>query len=75
MKLPLSRPPIYGKRTLKLAFEFGLVLSETAKALNKELTPEISARAEAILIAELATQGLKKTALTFTPLILAALEV
>jgi len=69
------RLPVYGNKTLKVAFEFGLVLSETAKEMKKELTPEISARAEEILIKELKANGLKKTALNFIPLILAALEL
>jgi len=69
------KPPIYGKRTLKIALEFGIILSEVAKERDIHLTKEISARAEDILIAELKTKGLNKTALNFVPLILAALEV
>jgi len=69
------RPPIYGKKTLKIAFEFGLVLSEVAKKKGIALTPEISERAEKILINELKINGLNKTALNFTPLILSVLEV
>jgi len=67
--------PIYGNKTLKIAFEFGLVLSETAKSMEIELTPEISARAEEVLIKELKINGMKKTALNFVPLILAVLEL
>ena len=66
--------PIYGKKTLRLAFEFGLVLSEVAKERKVELPPEISVRAEEIFLRELAVNGLEKTALNFVPLILAALE-
>ena len=69
------RPPVYGKRTLRIAFEFGVVLSEVAKERGIELTPETSERAEKILINELKINGLKKTALNFTPLVLAVLEV
>ena len=75
MKINRFRLPIYGKKTLKLAFEFGLVLSESAKDMNKELTPEIAARAEEIFIAEIKKNGMKKTAINFLPLILASLEV
>ena len=71
----MNRPPIYGKKTLKIALEFGLNLSEVAKSMNKKLTPEIVTRAENILIEELKIKGLKKTALNFVPLILAAFEV
>lgn len=73
--IKLKRPAIYGDKTLKLAFEFGLVLSETAKEMKKEITPEISARAEYIFINEVRTKGANKTAMNFIPLILAALEL
>ena len=71
----MYRLPIYGKKTLKISFEFGLILSEVAKDKGVKLTPEISERAEKILIDELRINGTVKTALNFTPLILAALEV
>ena len=73
--LNVKRPPLYGKKTLKIAFEFGLVLSEVAREKKVELTSELSIRAEDILIQELADKGFKKTALNFVPLILAALEI
>ena len=69
------RPPIYGNKTLKIAFEFGVVLSEVAREKGIKLTPETSERAEMILINELRAEGLHCTALNFIPLILAALEV
>ena len=69
------RPPIYGNKTLRVVFEFGLVMSEVAKERGVELTTEMSARAEYMLINELRTNGLQKTVMNFTPLILAALEV
>jgi hypothetical protein len=71
----INRPPIYGKKTLRIAFEFGLLLSEVARTKKVELTPEISTRAEDILIQELATKGFRKTALNFVPLVLAVFEV
>ena len=69
------RPPVYGNKTLKVAFEFGVVLSEVAKEKGITLTPVMSARAEEILINELKINGLSKTALNFVPLTLAVLEV
>jgi len=66
--------PIYGKKTVLLAFEFGLILSETAKDKGVKLTPEISERAEKIFIEEIRKNGFKKTALNFIPLILAVFE-
>lgn len=75
MKKLIKNPPIYGKKTLRIAFEFGVVLSEVALKNKVNLTSEISTRAEDILIKELRDNGFRKTALNFTPLILAALEV
>lgn len=63
-----------GKKALLLAFEFGLILSETAKSRKVKLNKEIVERAEAILIKELKTKGFKKTALNFVPLVLASFE-
>lgn len=71
---PMLRLPIYGNKTLRVAFEFGLVLSEVAKEKGVELTPEISERAERIFIEELKINGLTKTALNFVPLVLASFE-
>jgi len=70
----LCRLPVFGPRTLLLSFEFGLVLSETAKAKRIIITSEISERAEQILLSELRLNGFRKTALNFTPLVLACLE-
>lgn len=67
--------PIYGKKTIKLAFEFGLVLSEVAKEKGVTLTPEISSRAENVFLNEIKTNGFRKTALNFVPLVLASFEV
>jgi len=68
------RPPVYGKKTLKVAFEFGVVLSEVARERKIKLTPAIVAKAEEIMIAELQANGLNKTAVNFIPLIIAVLE-
>jgi hypothetical protein len=67
--------PIYGKKTICLAFEFGLVLSEVATKQGVTLTPEISRRAENIFLNELKKNGFEKTALNFVPLVLASFEV
>ena len=70
----LCRLPVFGPRTLLLSFEFGLILSETAKTKGITINSEISERAEQILLSELRLNGFRKTALNFTPLILACLE-
>jgi hypothetical protein len=70
----MIRLPIYGTKTLRLAFEFGLILSEVAKEQNVVLTKDIVARAQSVFINEINTKGFKKTALGFVPLILAVFE-
>jgi len=74
LPIQLSRPPIYGKKSLLFAFEFALVLSESAKDMGVKITPEISARAEEVIINELRINGLRKSSLNFIPLVLAVLE-
>ena len=71
----INKLPFYGKKTLKLALEFGLVLSEVAKAQKVEITPEITEKAEEVFLAEIKLNGMEKTALNFVPFILAVLEV
>ena len=66
--------PIYGKKTLMLALEFGMLLSEIAKEHKIDLTPEMVAEAERIFISEIKLHGFDKTALNFTPLLLAILD-
>ena len=68
------RPPIYGNKSLKIAFEFGTILSETAKKFKVKVTKEMAAKAEEVLIRELRNNGLEKTAINFVPLIVAILE-
>lgn len=67
--------PIYSNKTVRLALEFGLVVSEVAKERNFTMTPEITKRAEKIFINELKTKSLENIAVNFVPLILACFEV
>lgn len=64
------RLPIYGNKTIRLAFEFGLVLSEIANQLEIDVTHEKTIIAEEILLKELKETGTKKTALNMVPLIM-----
>ena len=68
------RPPIYGAKTVRVAFEFGTVLSEVAKTNNIEMTGELVMRGEDVFFRELQEQGLQSVASNFTPLILSVLE-
>lgn len=44
--------PLFNKQKLLLAFEYGIILSETAKINNIELTPEIVKRCEEMVFNE-----------------------
>jgi hypothetical protein len=44
--------PFFGKKKLLLAFEYGVILSETAKEKGVELTPEIVRKAEEMILSE-----------------------
>ena len=44
--------PLYSEQKLLLAFEYGVILSETAKAQGVEMTPEIMKKAEEMLVNE-----------------------
>ena len=67
--------PLYGKKTIRLAFEFGLILSETAKERGVKITPGMVEIAEGIFLNELKTKSLENIAINFVPLILACFEV
>lgn len=68
-----SLNPFSKKKTL-LAFEFGIVLSNVAKQLNIEVTPEIVAQAEKILEKELIYRSSQQFACNMNVYILAVLE-
>ena len=71
----MKRLPIYGNKTIKLALEFGLVLSEVAKERNYKMTPELTERAEKVFLNEIRTNGIESVACQFVPLILSCFEV
>jgi len=54
---------LFSKKKLLLAFEYGLILSETARLNNIELTPEIVKRCEDMLINEFKSKNPTKLSL------------
>jgi len=55
MKKTKKKGNSYDDQKLILAFEYGLMLSMSAKSLKVELTPELVAEAEEAMIAEFPT--------------------
>ena len=67
--------PLFGKKKLLLAFEYGIILASVAREQGVELTPEISARCEDIILKEFTAKSTELVALDMVPNLLASLEV
>jgi hypothetical protein len=67
-------PKLFGKQKLLLAFEYGLTISETAREMKIELTPEIVDRAENILLDSCRNESAETVAIEMIPNILAIFE-
>lgn len=66
--------PLFGKKKLLLAFEYGIVLSTVIRDQGKELTPEIVARCEEIIEKEFTAKSSNRVALDMIPNLLASIE-
>lgn len=66
--------PVYGNKKLILAFEYGVMISETAKDMKIDLTPEIIKRAENIILKEFRVKNLERLAVDMLINILATFE-
>ena len=54
--------PFYGKKKLRLAFEYGVTIGDVAKWQNVVLTPKIIERAEEIIVSEFSSKSASKVA-------------
>ncbi len=70
-RLPI---PLYGSKKLRLAFEFGVIMSEVAKGMNMELSPEMVARAEDILLDQSKSKSAQEFANQMNACAMAAFE-
>jgi len=64
----------YDKKKLLLAFEYGVILSEAAKNLNRELSPNIVKNMEEIIFKEFHKKTASKLSVEMQLNILAAFE-
>lgn len=64
----------FSKKKLFLAFEYGLILSETAQSLKIPLTPEMINRAEDIVLDAFRNGSAETVAVDMIPNILATFE-
>lgn len=67
--------PLYGKKKLRLAFEYGLTIAQTAHEMKVEMTPELIERAEEMIVGEFTDQSAQHVALNMVPNILTAFEL
>lgn len=65
---------LHNNKKLTLAFEFAVIISETAKSMNVELTKEIVERAEKILLEEFNSRSAQEIANSMQGLALAVFE-
>ncbi len=73
-RIPRLPIPLFGSTKLRLAFEFGVIMSEVAKGMSVELTPEIVARAEGIVVNQATTKSDTEMAGMMNACALAAFE-
>jgi hypothetical protein len=66
--------PLFGKKKLLLAFEYGLTISQVAKEQGVELTPELVEKAEKIIFNEFKNQTPTRVSVEMIPNILAVFE-
>lgn len=71
LKLPI---PIFSRKKLLLAFEYGLILGEVAKAQGVEVNPQLVERIEEIISQEFPRKSASKLACEMELNLLAAFE-
>ena len=74
-KYKMFKIPLYGKKKLVMAMEYGVILATVAKDRNIELTPEIVARLEDIVVKEFTDKSYERVSLDMIVNILASLEI
>ncbi len=73
--LEMFRIPLFGKKKLLLSFEYGLIIAKLAEEHKVEVTPELIARAEAMLLGEARTQSAAHMAVNTIPNLLSVFEI
>lgn len=71
----MFRLPFFGRKKLLLAFEYGLILAKTAQDMKIEMTPELVAKAEEMLVNEAKNQSATVMATWMVPNILSVFEI
>lgn len=66
---------LYSEQELLLSFEYGLVISESAKEMKVEITPDISRKAEIMIVGEFSSKSSQELADQMIPNILSVFEI
>lgn len=67
--------PIFGRKKLLLAFEYGVILSQVAQEQKVEVTPEMVKKAEVMIENEFRNKTPTKIAVEMEPNILSIFEL
>jgi hypothetical protein len=67
--------PLFGKKKLLLSFEYGVILAQTALENKVELTPELIAKAEEMIIGEFSKGNATRIAVDMIPNIISIFEL
>lgn len=65
----------FNKKKILLAFEYGMILAKSAQEMKVELTPELSEKAEVMLLNEFRNKGPQELANDMAPNILSVFEL
>lgn len=68
-------PKLFGKQKFLLAFEYGLAIARTAHQMKVELTPELVAKAEEMLLNEASTHTASHFGNNMVPNIMSVFEL
>lgn len=67
--------PIFGRKKLLLAFEYGMVLAKSAYEMKHEITTELMEKAEIMVEGEFRSQNAEQLAVDMAQNILSAFEL
>lgn len=71
----MLRLPLFGRKKLLLAFEYGVIMAETAVAQKVPLTPQLIEKAERMIEGEFRIQTPTRLAVDIVPNVLTAFEL
>lgn len=71
----MFRLPLFGRKKLLLAFEYGMILAKSANEMEQEITPELMEKAEIMLEGEFRSQSPTQLSVDMAQNILSTFEL